>query len=80
MTDMTDNLITFKTKEVYGKKLLYPVCARAEFLADFCKRKTFTGRDAWFFANRMGFKLVVYFAPTVGIENPTLEQLSEMTT
>tara|TARA_R100001510_G_C7541288_1_gene128738 strand:+ start:149 stop:373 length:225 start_codon:yes stop_codon:yes gene_type:complete len=73
---MVDNIIIFKTKEVYGQTLLYPVCQKAEFLVDFCKRKTLTGREAWMYAKRMNMKLVVYFAPTLGVENPTLDQLS----
>lgn len=73
---MADNHIIFETKQVYGKTLLYPVCKKAEFLTGFCKRKTITGHEAWMFAKNMNMKLVVYFAPKFGVENPTLEQLS----
>lgn len=65
---MLNERITVKVREVYGRRLIYPVCERAKLFAEITGQRTLTEKTVALI-KKLGFGLVVIPATLEGGEN-----------
>lgn len=50
--------LNMKVKQVYGKDLVYPGCAKSELLSELLKKKTFDPKELQILV-KLGYKIVL---------------------